>query len=493
MKRAFFLLVTISLVLSKLLGPASAVELDDSALWDFAGPQCRNPQLVGAVARQTPTRLRRIQSSRWGLRYSIHANSQSPDDSRALRQAGKFAPGEVLVRFATGVGASWAAANLTAKGLAIAGEIPSLDIRRVAVPPGQEMMWIEKLRGDPGLVFVEPNYLTHVAETIPDDPHYTEQWNLPRIRAPEAWEFTTGDDLTIAVIDTGVDLDHPDLASKLWVNADEIPGNGLDDDGNGYVDDSYGWDFVNDDAEPQDDYWHGTHVAGIAAADTDNGQGVAGVSWGARIMPLKALNASGDGNYADVASAIVYAADNGARILNLSLGGEDYSAALAEAVGYARERGCLLAAAAGNESGAVLYPAANDGVLAVVATTRWDGRWYRSNYGPEVDAAAPGEDIYSTTLNDAYLSASGTSAAAPHVSGLAALVWSVQPDLTNDDVARVITETVRDLGTPGWDRFYGWGRIDAYQAISSVALFRVYLPLVFKLPPSFILAYPEGE
>ena len=398
----------------------------------------------------------------------------------------------MLVRFATGVGASSTVANLAAKGLAIAGEIPSLDIKRLAVPPGQELMWVEELRGDHGLVFVELNYLAHAAETIPDDPHYTEQWGLPRIRAPEAWDLTTGDDLIIAVIDTGVDLDHPDLVGKLWTNADEIPDNGLDDDGNGYVDDSHGWDFVNDDAEPQDDYWHGTHVAGIAAADSDNGQGVAGVSWGARIMPLKVLNASGDGNYADVVSAIVYAADNGARILNLSLGGEDYSAALAEAVGYARERGCLLAAAAGNDSGAVLYPAANDGVLAVVATTRWDRRWYGSNYGPEVDVAAPGADIYSTTLDDAYLSASGTSTATPHVSGLAALVWSAQPDLTSGEVARVITETVRDLGAPGWDQFYGWGRIDAYQAVSSVTLFRVYLPLIFKSPPRSFLPALEG-
>jgi len=432
MKRAFFLLTIVSLVLSELPGPASAGELDDSG---------------------------------------------------ALQQVTRFKPGEVLVRFATGIGASQAAANLAVDGLAIAGEIPSLDIKRLAVPPGQELMWVEELRGDHGLVFVELNYLAHAAATIPDDPHYTEQWNLPRIRAPEAWDLTTGDDLTIAVIDTGVDLDHPDLVGKLWTNADEIPDNGLDDDGNGYVDDSHGWDFVNGDAEAQDDYWHGTHVAGIAAADSDNGQGVAGVSWGARIMPLKVLNASGDGNYADVASAIVYAADNGARILNLSLGGEDYSAALADAVGYARERGCLLAAAAGNDSGAVRYPAANDGVLAVVATTKWDGRWYGSNHGPEVDVAAPGADIYSTTLDDAYLSASGTSAATPHVSGLAALVWSAQPDLTTDEVARVITETVRDLGAPGWDQFYGWGRIDAYQAVSSVALFRVYLPLIFKSPP----------
>jgi thermitase len=432
MKRAsFFLLIIVPLAFSTLLGPASAVE---------------------------------------------------PDGSRAIRQARRFKPGEVLVKFATGVSASQAA-SLAAKGLAIAGEIPSLDIKRLAVPTGQELMWVEQLRDDPGLVFVELNYLAHTAETIPDDPYYTEQWGLPRIRAPEAWDLTTGDDLTIAIIDTGVDLDHPDLAGKLWTNAGEIPDNGLDDDENGYVDDSHGWDFVNDDAEPQDDYWHGTHVAGTAAADTDNGQGVAGVSWGARIMPLKVLDASGEGNYADVASAITYAADNGARILNLSLGGEDYSAALAEAVGYAHERGCLLAAAAGNENGAVRYPAANGGVLAVVATTRWDKRWYGSNHGPEVDVAAPGADIYSTTLDDAYLSASGTSTATPHVSGLAALVWSVQPGLTNDEVTRIITETVRDLGTPGWDEFYGWGRIDAYQAVSSVALLRIYLPLIFKSTP----------
>jgi subtilisin family serine protease len=431
MKRAFHLLIIVPLVLSELLGPVSAGESGASGV---------------------------------------------------LPQAGRFKPGEVLVKFATSVGASQVA-NLAAKGLTVAGEVPSLDIKRLAVPPGQELMWVEELRDDPGLVFVEPNYLTRAAETIPDDPHYTEQWGLPRIRAPEAWNLTTGDDLTIAVIDTGVDLDHPDLVGKLWINADEIPDNDLDDDGNGYVDDSHGWDFVNADAKPQDDHWHGTHVAGIAAADTDNGQGVAGVSWGARIMPLKVLDASGEGSYADVAGAITYAADNGARILNLSLGGEDYSAALAEAVGYARERDCLLAAAAGNENGAVLYPAANDGVLAVVATTRWDNRWYGSNHGPEVDVAAPGTDIYSTTLNNAYSSASGTSTATPHVSGLAALVWSVQPDLTNDEVTRVITETARDLGPPGWDEFYGWGRIDAYQAVSSVALFRVYLPLFFKSTP----------
>jgi len=162
---------------------------------------------------------------------------------------------------------------------------------------------------------------------------------LLRIRSPEAWDITTGDNLTIAVIDTDVDLDHPDLAGKLWNDADEISDNSLDDDRNAYVDDSDGWHFVNADGQPQDDHRHGTHVAGMAAADTHNGQDVAGVSWEARIMPLNVLDVSGEGNHADVARAIVYAADNGARILNLSLGGQDYSATLAKAAGYACERG----------------------------------------------------------------------------------------------------------------------------------------------------------
>ena len=469
MKSAFFLVITILLMLSELLGQASAAELRSPALRNVAG-----------------------------LQHCVHVSAPIPVSSMALQQTKRFRPGEVLAKYATGIDASLKAADLAAKGLAIVGEIPSLDVKRIAVPPGQELLWIEELRSDPSLVFVEPNYLAHAAQTVPNDPHYTEQWDLPMIRAPEAWALTSGDDsIIIAVIDTGVDLDHPDLVGKLWINAGEIPDNYLDDDGNGYADDSHGWDFVNDDAVPQDDYWHGTHVAGIAAADTDNGQGVAGVSWGARIMPLKVLDASGDGSYADVASAIVYAADNGAMVLNLSLGGQDHSAALTEAVDYARERGCLLAAAAGNDSGAVLYPAANDGVLAIAATTRRDKRWYGSNYGPEVDAAAPGDDIYNATVNNAYSSSSGTSAATPHVSGLAALVWSVRPDLTNDDVARVITETARDLGSPGWDKFYGWGRIDAYQAVFSVTAFKVYLPLFFPgippVPETAGLPYLLGE
>lgn len=484
MKRVFSFLTVISLVLPTGLWTHPR-KRPETRFLDPLHPKCAQSLAFsmpcGALLSEKPGFSHFVQAPVSELLGPASAGES--DDSEAPRQAMGFKPGEVLVKFATNVGASWVAANLAAKGLTITGAIPSLDIKRLAVPPSQELMWVEELRGEPGLVFAEPNYLAHAAETIPDDPHYTEQWGLPRIRAPQAWDLTTGDALIIAVIDTGVDLDHPDLVGKLWTNADEIPDNGLDDDGNGYVDDSHGWDFVNDDAEPQDDYWHGTHVAGIAAADTDNGQGVAGISWGARIMPLKVLDASGDGNYADVASAMVYAADSGARILNLSLGGEDYSTTLAEAVSYARERGCLLAAATGNDSGAVLYPAANGGVLAVVATDRWDRRWSGSNHGSEVDVAAPGVDIYSTILNNTYLSASGTSTATPHVSGLAALVWSVKPDLTNDEVARVITETVRDLGTPGWDEFYGWGRIDAYQAISSVAVFKVYLPLILKSTP----------
>jgi subtilisin family serine protease len=445
MKREFFLLIIVSLILSKLLGPASAGGLDDL---------------------------------------------------KALRQARRFKPGEVLVKFAAGVNVSQVEASLAAKGLAIAGEIPSLDIKCLAVPPGQELMWIEELRGDPRLVFAELNYLAHAAETIPDDPHYTgHQWNLLRIRAPEAWDITTGDDLTIAIIDTGVDMDHPDLMGKLWTNADEMPGNGLDDDGNGKVDDIHGWHFYHlcsgiecfpfEDNNPQDDNGHGSHVAGIASAETNNGIGIAGISWGAKLMPVKVLDEYGEGWYSDIIKGIVYAVDNGAHIVNLSLGGENDSQALAEAVGYAHARGALLVAATGNDGGAVLYPAAYEEVLAVGATDEGDRRPSFSNHGPEVDVAAPGVDIYSTwPWRESYWSRSGTSMATAHVAGLAALVWSVRPDYTNDQVREVIERSADDVNSathPGWDPYLGWGRINAHQALLNATphqWHKVYLPAI---------------
>jgi subtilisin family serine protease len=295
---------------------------------------------------------------------------------------------------------------------------------------------------------------------------------------------TTGTmSITITIVDTGVDLGHPDLAAKLWTNPGEIPANGLDDDGNGKIDDVHGWHFFHgynlepaENAVVQDDNGHGTHVAGIAAAATNNGIGVAGV---------KVLDEYGSGWYSDVAAGIVYAADQGAKIINLSLGGSAPSQTLCDAVAYVSQTtGALVVAAAGNTGAAVSYPAACDHVLAVAATDQEDRRPYFSNFGPQVDLAAPGVEIYSTWYQvgvqaSGYFTETGTSMATPQVAGVAALVWSRWPTWTPDQVAQRLLDTSVDLGEPGWDAYFGWGRLDAAAAVTApvAPVWRIFLPL----------------
>lgn len=400
-----------------------------------------------------------------------------------------FRPGAVLVRFKPGASAAEMQAVLSRQGLSIEREIPRLGIKSLAVPVGQELAIAESMRRDPSVEYAELDHPVTVA-IVPNDPRWDNQWAPTKIRAPAAWELTTGsEEIIIAVLDTGVDLDHPDLAAKIWTNPGEVPANGLDDDGNGKVDDVHGWHFYHhcsnseclplEDNELQDDNGHGTHVAGIAAADTNNELGIAGISWGARLMPVKVLDEYGDGWYSDVIAGIVYATDNGADIINLSLGGEESSEALQDAVDYAHANGVLLVAATGNTGGAVLYPAACNHVLAVGATNANDQRPRFSNYGPEIDVAAPGVSIYSTWPRlGGYWYKSGTSMAAPHVAGLAALIKSARPDLANERVTQALVQATLNLGPPGWDEFYGWGRIDAYRAVLSVSSFQVYVPFI---------------
>lgn len=372
----------------------------------------------------------------------------------------------VLVRFRDGRGRQLASKFFAEHNLHVVRHIPHIDVWHVTSSEVPGPVLAHQLKQNNHILWVEPNGLVHAAGITPDDNFYqAQQGNLRLIGLPEAWVFSTGDAVPIAIIDTGVDLDHPDLSAKIWTNTGEIPGNGLDDDENGYTDDVHGWNFVHGDAVPQDDNSHGSHVAGIAAAHTNNATGIAGVSWNSPVMPLKALDSRGDGTWADVAAAIVYAADNGARILNLSLGGDQFSQTIKDAVLYARSQGCLIVAATGNGGAAVDYPAALPQVLAVAATDYNDSPWTFSNYGAEVDLAAPGVDIFSASRQGSYYQATGTSTAAPHVSGVAALLWSLRPELTADQVAQVITSTVRDVWAPGWDQRTGWGRIDAYAAV----------------------------
>ncbi len=371
-----------------------------------------------------------------GLEQKIPPASSPPN-------SGEFVPGEVLVKFKSDASLASVRAALSAQDARAVGEVPALGIQRTRVPRGQELAIITVLRHHPLVEYAEPNYIIRAVLT-PDDPDFSSQWGLTKIGAPQAWDVTTGSsDLIIAIIDSGIDLDHPDLSGKIIL----------------------GYDYVNEDWIPDDDYGHGTNVAGIAAAWTNNGQGVAGVSWGARLMALKVLDAEGSGSYADVASAMIYAADHGAKIINLSLGGDYDSQTLHDAVIYAHNAGCVLAAATGNDYGSVvLYPAKYAEAMAVAATDSTDQRAGFSNYGPEVDVAAPGVNIYSTHLGGGYTYKDGTSMAAPHVAGLAALIWSAYPSYTNNQVKSRIETTAVDLGDSGWDQYYGHGRIDAHAA-----------------------------
>ena len=387
------------------------------------------------------------------------------------------APEEILARFAEPVSAQ---EILAATGALQAQPIVGINVWRIQYPGG-ESAWRAAATSAALTEWVEANGQVTASAITPDDPLYLpQQANLVAIGAAAAWEKTTGMTAPIAVLDTGIDLDHPDLAGKVWTHPLEIAANGLDDDGNGYIDDAHGWDFIAHAPDAQDQNAHGSHVAGIAAAQTNNHQGIAGLAWITPVMPLKVLDSSGSGTWADVAEAIIYAADQGARVINLSLGSSTPSQTLLAAVQYARQKGVLLVAAAGNNGGAVQYPAALPEVLAVSSVSNRGLPSTFSSYGPEVDVAAPGENIMSASSSGGYYLSSGTSMSAAHVSGLAALLWGLRPHATRDEVEQVIRATARDIWTPGSDPRAGAGRIDAAAAVERWSRYPIYCPLTFK-------------
>ena len=323
----------------------------------------------------------------------------------------------------------------------------------------------------------------------PNDPHYRDQWYLRSVNVDDAWtillnrgyDFGNTSDVVVAVIDTGVDYNHPDIRSHIWINEDEIPNNGIDDDNNGYIDDYYGYDFVNDDGDPMDDNGHGTAVAGIISAVTNNGIGIAGIS-NAKIMVLKVLDKSGEGYQSNLAFAIEYAVKNGADIISMSFGGKEYIEALKVACDYAWQNGLLLIASSGNDGiGKINYPASFESVVAVGSINRYDELSHFSNYGVNQELVAPGENIVSIAPNNKYVTFSGTSASAPIVSGISALIWSTYPNITNLELRKILRESADDLGSQGYDVYYGYGKVNASRALlllnrPPVANFTYYPP-----------------
>ena len=332
--------------------------------------------------------------------------------------------------------------------------------------------------------YAEPDYVVYAVAT-PNDPRYAELWGMNNtgqtggtpdadIDAPEAWNTGTGNNTLVAVVDTGIDYNHEDLVGNVWVNPGEIADNGIDDDGNGYTDDIHGIDVVNSDSDPKDDNDHGTHCSGTIAAVGNNGIGVVGVCWSARIMGLKFLSAGGYGYTSGAIECIDYGTMMGARVMNNSWGGGGYSQALYDAIERANQSNIVFCAAAGNAAAntdvSPHYPSAytNANIIAVAASDRTDSLSSFSSYGAtSVDLAAPGSAILSTIADDRYTAWNGTSMATPHCSGAAALLFSVNSQLTAAQVKASIINNV-DPKPAFTGKTVTGGRLNVAQAMESI-------------------------
>lgn len=412
-------------------------------------------------------------------------------------------PGEVLVKFRPGTSDARIQSVLSPRGSITLGRFYAAQkrediIHRVKIREGLEVMEaVSQYRLDPTVEHVQPNFIYRFY-TSPDDTLFPEQWGLHNtgqtvygitgtqdadIDAPEAWTIATGShDIVIAVIDTGVAYNHPDLLDNIWVNPGEVAGDELDNDGNGYIDDIYGWDFFDDDNDPLDDAvdGHGTHVAGIIGAVGNNGIGVSGVNWNVSIMAIKIGGAEGFGTTLTGVSAINYAVENGARVINASWGGYDFDQLLYDTIQAAGNAGALFVAAtgtAGSDSDAIpSYPDGFDlqNIISVAATDQNDdlsttnvaGATFSSNYGADsVDVSAPGVNVLSATTGDNYIYMDGTSAASSFVTGLAGLLLSVNPDLTVAQLKELILDGVDPKpGLAG--RLVTGGRINAFNSLN---------------------------
>jgi thermitase len=405
----------------------------------------------------------------------------APVGARAAEPGGPTAPSSprsvtrVLVRFASDASPAQRAemraradverdATLAVRGLEVVDPEPGVSV-------GAAVADLERMDG---VLYAEPDRVLHQT-TTPDDPLLSLEWGLTAIRAPEAWDVTTGSpQVTVAVVDTGIDASHPDLSPNLWTNPGESGAgrdtNGLDDDGDGLIDDVHGWDFVDGDAQPDDGNGHGTHVSGTIAARGDNGVGVAGVTWSTAIMPLRVLGDDGSGYVSDVITAYAYAASSGARVVNASLGGGTYSRAEHDAIAAAPNT--LFVVAAGNDSAdddaTPEYPCDYDlaNVVCVAASDRDDTLASFSNYGTtNVDLAAPGVDVVSTWPGGRYVVLDGTSMATPHVTGAAALLLAHDGGLTVAGLRAALLSSAHPVPALA-GRVATGGRLDAAAALA---------------------------
>ena len=325
--------------------------------------------------------------------------------------------------------------------------MPALRMSVLEVPEEQSESILQGLRKSGLFEYVERDYFAHTGSVTPNDPDFLSQWHLAQISAPAAWSLNTGSaSIVAAVIDSGVDDTHPDLQPKLVA----------------------GWNFVGNNSNTSDLLGHGTAVAGTIAAASNNGIGVAGVTWNTLIMPLVVVDENDYASYSNMADAIQYAADHGAKVINLSVGGSSASLALQSAVNYAWKKGATIFAAAMNNSNSDMqYPAACTNVIAVSATDNNDRLASFSSYGNWVTLSAPGTNILTTNRGGGYGYWMGTSFSSPIAAGVAALALAVNPALTNSALVTLLEQNADDLGSPGIDPLFGWGRVNAFKALTA--------------------------
>jgi len=376
--------------------------------------------------------------------YAYSASRNSDLEPRVLTT------GRILVKFRSGTDASKVLQSASIQSGIIVDRVNPLGVKvvRPRTVLAQSLGALERLANhieqNPSVIYAQPEVLLQPQDVTPNDPDYSRQWGLQRIRAPKAWEISTGSStVKIGIVDSGIAMNHPELKDRY----------------------AGGYDFVQHDTYPQDTDGHGTHVAGIAAATGNNGIGIAGVGWRTKLLVARVLTAEGATD-TDVAKGIIWVTDHGASVINISLGTYYDSDTLHQAIQYAQEKGVLVVAAAGNESTNIpLYPAAYPGVIGVAATNQDDRYASFSNYGSYVDISAPGVDIYST-YPGGYAYMSGTSMAAPFVTGAAAVIKAEFPWYSANQIWQRLKAGADDLGPQGLDTRYGYGRLNLYRSLA---------------------------
>ena len=362
----------------------------------------------------------------------------------------------------------------TETGIRAAGATPGTQISPGIRLVDGDKATLKQLRSRPDVRWVEPNrQFTPSSLAAPTDSFFRQQWALRDARVPKAWRTSVGGAVTVAVLDTGMDMTHRDLAGNLWTNRNEVPGNGVDDDSNGFVDDVHGVDIVNGDGDPADGVGHGTAMAGVIGGRGNNGGGISGVAWRVRLMPVKVLPDEGFGTTATLVAGLRYALANGARVVNMSLNGADRSLALEEAIASAEAQGVLVVTSAGNDGAdrdsVPSYPAsiASPAILSVASSNRGGQLGYESAYGANsVQIAAPGDNILSTDLRGRYGTHSGTSLSAAYVSGAAALLASAKPAASGAQLRSALLASARRGGN--FDQRVSSGQLNVAGAMKRI-------------------------